>query len=126
MTKIHIKRLEKLAAFLDKLPRKKFDFSILVAERDEDGCGTICCAIGWIPAVFPKLITWREMRTLTITKVTWFLFGIFNGEDTYRLFFPRSSTNRASALPPSATPKQVAREIRKFICEKLAQKKGAK
>ena len=48
------KRLRKLIAFLRTLDSDHFDFEILRHESNQ--CGTIACAIGWTPTVFPSLI----------------------------------------------------------------------
>jgi hypothetical protein len=52
--------LLKLAAFLEKLPRRKFDFDSVVRSwaRGKKACGSVCCAMGWCPAVFPKRVSW--------------------------------------------------------------------
>lgn len=50
-------RLIRLAAFLYTLSKEKFDFSEWVAVYKVDDerhlCGTVCCAAGWLPHVFP-------------------------------------------------------------------------
>lgn len=52
-------RLLKLASFLQKLKPEKFDIDRVVEEWDEKKhCGTVCCAAGWTPAVFPRLVEW--------------------------------------------------------------------
>lgn len=38
------KNLLKLANFIEKLPRKRFNMS---SYKEHDGCKTICCALGW-------------------------------------------------------------------------------
>jgi hypothetical protein len=59
----------KAAAFLDEIregvakiiqePGKRFDFSSYVSEWDDQHkCGTICCMVGWIPAIRPDLAKW--------------------------------------------------------------------
>jgi hypothetical protein len=59
----NFERLLKLAAFLETLEHKQFDFALIVRawHRDPEThapCGSICCAIGWLPAVFPDLVRW--------------------------------------------------------------------
>lgn len=55
------KRLLKLAEFLDRLPPKRFDYSIWVGEdwqgAQDLSCGTTGCALGWAAAMpeFQKL-----------------------------------------------------------------------
>lgn len=132
MTKTHIMRLEKLAAFLDKLPRKKFDFSDVVTAFDpEKYCGTVGCAIGWTPAVFPDLVEWgrncyganvflRATHRGGYNHVAENLFGV-TYDESEKLFSPYCE---ACPLGVGATPKQVAREIRKFIKEKQGETFG--
>ena len=63
-------RLLKLADFLQELPKDKFDFTSVVEEYDrENECGTLCCAIGWTPAVFPDLVKWLVPRNRLIRAV---------------------------------------------------------
>src|SRR5438093_919703 len=69
---MNTKRLLKLADFLDELPREKFDFGQIayqggkpMAEALKLGavrCGTVACAIGWMPAVWPRELNWRERK----------------------------------------------------------------
>lgn len=50
--KVNRARFLRLIDFLNRLPQEKFDFNEIV-EEVEDGCGTVCCAVGWFPRVFP-------------------------------------------------------------------------
>lgn len=54
-------RLLKLADFLDTLEESKFDFSKVVSKHDNE-CGTVCCAMGWTPHVFPEEVEWDPFR----------------------------------------------------------------
>lgn len=54
MTKQGKQRLRQLIEFIRELPDDKFDFSTLVSKLDENECGTVCCAAGWLPAAFPE------------------------------------------------------------------------
>lgn len=56
---IRFDKLQKLADFLRTLEDEQFYFGSVVADADEDGCGTVCCAMGWAPAVFPKETHWH-------------------------------------------------------------------
>ena len=56
---VGVARLNKLADFLQKLPRTHFDFSRvcdLIKPSKTNQCGTVGCAMGWTPTVFPRLI----------------------------------------------------------------------
>jgi hypothetical protein len=48
MDKMHAKRLLKLAALLDTVPRKEFDLNRWKLERS---CGTVACACGWAATI---------------------------------------------------------------------------
>lgn len=56
---MNTKRLSKLVGFLKDLPEEKFYFGRVITEH-ENNCGTVCCAIGWTPAIFPELVSWEE------------------------------------------------------------------
>lgn len=78
-TKTAQARLRKLAAFIGNLKPRQLDLSVPIREADKDGCGTVCCAIGWTPAVFPSLIRWSDPRLNRMFgwhKVATELFGI--------------------------------------------------
>lgn len=49
MTKLHAKRLLKLADRLESVPRKQFDMATYFTETygPEPDCGTAACALGW-------------------------------------------------------------------------------
>lgn len=61
-------RLRALMAFVAELPEEEFDFSGW--QRKDEECGTIACAGGWCPTVFPEfgeppggaLEPWFRMR----------------------------------------------------------------
>lgn len=120
MNPINFERLEKLATFLDVLPPKKFWFGTLISDMDSKGCGTVCCAIGWTPKVFPELVRWGSFGVetmngaLNFSSVSEFLFGL-DTLQTDCLFDPHCP--RECPLPRTATAKQVAAHIRKFIAE---------
>lgn len=129
MHHVHKRRLLKLAAFLDTLPRAKFDFSI-IARQDglpflkalkagDKACGTVACAVGWMPAVFPRAFRWDTGGTVYpknlsgVTGLDLYAAGQFFGlpdNDINYLFTPDSS-----GLREKATPKQVARHIRRYV-----------
>lgn len=63
--------LLKLIDFLKVLDESSFDFSkIAVANEPEPHCGSVCCAMGWTPRVFPDLIEWCNLRKLYGGKTT--------------------------------------------------------
>lgn len=146
MNAVGKKRLLKLADFLDKLPPEKFDFSEIAVQKGKPmrealkagrtRCGTVGCAIGWMPAAFPRSLRWDETRgwaTRTFPDVCLIneptrvdfdaavtFFGITSA-DAYWLFQPGGwrglYASEHNGLHNDATPKQVAKHIRKFVRE---------
>lgn len=135
-------RLLKGAAFLDELPRNKFLFSSVVEEYDyENDCGTVCCFMGWTPVIFPHLMEWWigidsiyhtvKFKDDDDVRHIWHkaaddLFSI-SEHDAYILFTPynddtwnQSKKDRLKELGlkklgNNATPKAVAKNIRKYV-----------
>lgn len=120
-------RLEKLATFLDTLPRRKFDFREVVTRWDADkpSCGSVCCAIGWTPVVFPRDWEWAsenesnpiqqrgvvdDSSPLDIQE----FFGLTEREYVEAFCPAENLFNPQGALPGRATPKQVARNLRRI------------
>lgn len=147
------KRLLKLADFLDQLPPQKFDFGSIAIEREKphmealkarkESCGTTACAIGWMPAVFPRLTEWKGRCKLfdgdTLLSVGFRggrgerdfqvaeeVFGLTEQEAEW-LFMPDAVVDNGlmpwdegykdmySPCGSNTTAKQVARHIRKFV-----------
>jgi len=67
-------RLYVLADFLDRLTLAQFDFDHIIFDANcplkYPGCGTIGCAIGWTPHVFPDLVKygWSGDGNIRIQK----------------------------------------------------------
>lgn len=129
MKHYHKKRLLKLCDFLEQLPRKDFNFGVVAKQKS---CGTIACAVGWTPAVLPRLVKWSpskkdnrisivlagKRRGSHYTIVAQSLFGLTprHAEDLFSPWFDIDIGNtRLDGLAVSATPKQVAKRIRKFL-----------
>ena len=61
-------RLLTLAKFLNTLQPKQFNFQNWVTEFDYgNSCGTVCCAVGWMPKIFPLDVKWGVVNQHTIT-----------------------------------------------------------
>lgn len=135
------KRLLKLADFLEKLPRKRFDYSTWVGSSWEGApdlsCGTTACALGWAATMpeFRRLglrlekpldrevgyITNRKLDALYPSVAAVATFGISEEEEQY--LFEGKATLEGFPDPPSqwdATPKQVAAHIRRFVKQRTA------
>ena len=116
----HKKRLQKLADFLKTLHHKKFNFAYIIND-----CGTVGCAWGWTPVVFPKHLKWYNNSVVfkdnKLNTNFWFheeaayFFGI-TAEEALGLFSP--NLQHKINLPNcdfNATPKQVAKNIQTFL-----------
>lgn len=139
-------RLSQLADFLAVLSPDKFDFNnvLVCTTRGTIGCGTVGCAMGWTPTVFPALVKICDPRDYTgsvryldieATELLAEEFGCFDdtgrifgytavaaalfdmdAERAHALFTPRCpSPADDSVLRISATPKMVADRLRTFV-----------
>jgi hypothetical protein len=54
----------KLIEFLEQLAPSKFNFNDVVTEYKNE-CGSVCCAIGWTPNIFPEMVSWRNRDVVT-------------------------------------------------------------
>jgi len=156
------KRLLKLADFLEELPRKLFDFGTIAhaekgltpkqALKAGPKCGTVGCAMGWAPVVFPRLLKYTkvnevhpdeiwntedlkqlyiELRDPSLIKSAYdrnsytiiasIVFDI-SQDEALALFTPDIHDWNVPALnetlPENATPKQVAKRIRRYVKDK--------
>jgi hypothetical protein len=136
--KVYTNRLLKLADFLDKLPRKFFDYGNWAKtdgkKRVVQECGTNACALGWA-------CTMPEFKRLGATLVVDFVdnddglylaprmrkenqsrfeYGV--SEDVFGLSCAEHETLfRPGDDEDAATPKYVAKKIRKFVKAKLKE-----
>lgn len=134
MTPVHAKRLLKLAAFLERLPKERFNFGVYVGQdwkgAQDLSCGTVACAMGWaatMPA-FRRLglhIAFNEVKRpvpclrgsymASPAEAGQVLFGLAYWDFSV-LFHPDSSVGYG----PNAGPKLVAKRIRKYVAERSA------
>lgn len=132
MTATGKRRLRKLIGFLRQLPPEKFDFASVVEEYEKNGhiCGTVCCAIGWTPSIFPRIVEWtwceeweeanvrnKEGKQVGYQEVAHELFEI-SGSTARYLFAPGYQKLVHVTLPKVgelATPKRVAAMLEKYI-----------
>lgn len=125
------RRLLKLARFLrERVPKEKFDFTVIMQQGENPPlealklgahkCGTVGCAIGWMPAVWPKQLEWDTFQCVVIRddeqnigadfRVAREWFRISDTDADY-LFMP----NWGHSVGRDATPKAVADHIRRFV-----------
>lgn len=120
-------RLLKLARFLESLPPESFNFSDVVSKSTES-CGSVCCAIGWTPKVFPKLIKWYRRASLAKLglmmgdcDVDYIMAGknLFDitFQESRKLFSPSQTLSWwvGKNIGAAGKPEEVALSIRKFI-----------
>lgn len=121
-------RLLRLANFLDIVPRKQFDYAVIVGEnwkgKSDLSCGTQACAMGWAGSMpfFRRLglrlyedgvggnVGLFENGRLVLddmTAIGMVVFGL-EEEETYALF-------NVYVDQPERTPTQVAQKIRAFV-----------
>lgn len=126
-------RLRKLSAFLKTLPPENFDFGDVVTVFDqEEKCGSICCAIGWTPKVFPKLVMWAKHYSISVKSTTTEKTGYIqvaselfeiSEEHAELLFTPNSQRDLGlPSLTEDSKPQEVAEVIDLYI-EKFGGKK---
>ena len=141
MNAIHAKRLRKLADFLHTMPKEKFDFGTIglqhglppldALKAGHTRCGTVACAIGWMPAVFPRVCKWsaptyfhrwlsvlskkhKRVRDFALAER---FFGLSADEALY-LFQPDHEFEGQRGLSSAASPERVAQHIRRFVARK--------
>lgn len=136
MTKIHKKRLLKLAQHLErgKLGHDKFDFNVF----HKVNCKTAGCAVGECPILWPRVFRFGTQlrngianvylkRELTANEDAAALFFGLTGEESSHLFIPTVVGDHPNQQPelfggrvlgPHATRKQVASNIRAFLKKK--------
>lgn len=131
---IGLKRLEKLAKHLEsgKLGHEKFDFTLFNYGHKEgqkpNTCGTMGCALGECPILFPKQWKFTNHGSVTLIKTDRMDFNAateffqINLQEAPVLFSCNCQKLirilKLKKLFCNATPKQVAANIRKFIIYK--------
>ena len=132
MNKIQIKRLRKLYDHLKngKLGHSEFNFNFFnwsddARDYDEKGCGTMGCAVGELPFVFPRYWEFKYHNPylkgsdtgLSSLGLASEFFGISYEEATH-LFIPdlqQPERYGGVHLDANATRQQVADNILKFL-----------
>lgn len=146
MKRFQRRRLLKLAAFLHDMPCAKFDFKLIFSQGSKPPlealaagnhrCGTVGCAIGWMPAALPRVARWQYYGDTTDVvadivlradpgksdfRAAQHAFGISYDESCW-LFSPYGGggyfgNHNTHNVGGDATPKQVAAHIRAFVAQ---------
>jgi hypothetical protein len=133
LSKQTAKDLEAVADLLCKLPRKRFDYARWVGVgmewegKPDLSRGTTACALGWATKI-PRF----RRRGLRLSGVgSWGYVmprtdsgnsGLLAGAEFFKISYEESRylfSPVDSGLSSGATPKQVAKHIRKFIKERV-------
>lgn len=122
--------LRKLIAFLRELPLEKFFFGSVVEQGDLHGCGTVCCAVGWMPKVFPDRVKWVKTFGLWNVQLVdsmmeggWWegvaseVFGISEdmAADLFAPYRQHKAHKSLSCLGDDAKPGEVADMLEAYI-----------
>ncbi len=130
MKPFHLKRLLKLADFLEKLPRKQFDICE-IASKDE-ACGTVACVAGW--AGFVPAFRRAGLKMVDEGKSSGKLSLMVNGVvkdnllGAVAMFLGLSWRDEADLFWPSGydkanvTPKDAAKKIRRLVAAKKKER----
>jgi hypothetical protein len=117
-------RLRELIAGLRELPDQAFNFGVF---REHNACGTVACAIGWTPEIFPDLVKVdmsmgypRVVHIATGATSYWIARELFRIKHTHAewLFNPFGQHKVSPLLPICgiyATPDDVAAMLEKYI-----------
>lgn len=136
MTKVHARRLLKLAIKLDSIPRENFNMDYWIIKKD-DGCGTTCCVLGWAGMMpeFRKLglrshwrisssghtnnsVTLTPKTKLDIERCARHYTETPTGAEAGKFFFGLSAVESLQLFFASKghrTPKQVVKFIRRLV-----------
>lgn len=135
MKTIYKRRMLRLARFLDGLPPKKFNLNIIVGRTTkppcktdlQTECGTVGCAFGWSPIVFPTLLEYRQgnygpgdfdvvlkSKSRKVKKNFHAIMNVLNldYQESVDLFDPNGYISN------DVGPKNVATKIREFVKDK--------
>src|SRR4051812_45220996 len=112
MKKHFLDRLVRLADFLDALPKQKFDFATVVSEggkpmmealkAGKTECGTVACAIGWMPAAFPRDVKWSRSSVGDIWGVELREHGASGNFQAAERYFGITSVESSYLFSPDA------------------------
>lgn len=64
---MNLRRMNKVLKNLIVLEPEKLDMRVCVRQHDGNGCGTVCCVIGWFPKWFPKYWKWNQYGHARLT-----------------------------------------------------------
>lgn len=117
-------RWKKVIKFLENLPPEKFNFNRFVTECN-NGCGTVCCVVGWFADIFPRSFKWENLstgKTITSCSRKGNAFGSIEDAATHlgvsyydaRQLFDTTNHNR-ERYGPNPEPKVLVKYIKEYL-----------
>lgn len=123
-------KLLKLADHLESLPRKKFNIGYWC--KEDNICGTVACAFGWCPIIFPRsgLKMYKDIGEIEYKNTSGSHWGIEAAKEFFQInglvardiflgtHYQEYSTVKKNGdwrASEGITPKRVARRIRHFV-----------
>lgn len=121
--KLRIRRFEKIIDFLENLPKEKFRFDTTINKFDTDNnCGSICCVVGWFPAIFKEHFYWSYndvmVRNKNDDETAWEYVEKFLGIDeqlSQHFFNGKFQMEGYDIIPYNASKHQVLKHIKKSV-----------
>lgn len=123
-------KLLKLADHLESLPRKKFNIEYWC--KEDSHCGTVACAFGWCPVIFPRsgLKMIKEHGEIQYTNKNGQFYGARAASEFFDIYYDDACSIFLGSKYPKfykydkngyifggkvITPKMVAKRIRHFV-----------
>lgn len=116
------KRLLKLAAFLEKLPAKKFNLNVVVEgeglpNHKTKECGATACAIGWCPRALPNAAKYIDDNVVPIGCLNSYQSYEQTGMELFDITYDQSDFLFSPSRYPEShrSNKYVAARIKTFV-----------
>jgi hypothetical protein len=145
---MNLENMNKVIEFLRTLEESKFNFRAVVSSQtvDENShiCGSVCCAVGWFPKIFPDTVYWgstcteaaynthvstrhttgyqrvaAEVLDISDHHAVALFTPVSPGEDLYGFLRKAQATLGLQHLDEHASPMQVARNLEHYKNEQL-------
>lgn len=106
---------------MENLAAEKFNIRNWITEGERD-CGSVCCAIGWFPKIFPRTFKWASW---SIKKINGYCYSEYDLAAAHL----DTTTNEAmdlftgvgNILGENPTPQMLAARLRNVYKAKIAR-----
>lgn len=125
MERKYRRRWNKLINFLENLAPDKFNIqgwvmeSCIVGKRE---CGTVCCAIGWFPKIFPRTFKWAAW---SIQKINGYVDSEYSMTANHLNITMNESmdlfTGTGNILGENPTPQMLANRLKEVYATKIGK-----